>query len=152
MTVLLVFVIGLELRGLGGALVGSMLVALNPFFALFCWFVRMEVPLCFFLVLALFLMIHERWLLAGLAIAVAVMLKEIALAFWLVAAAYVLLRRGVRAAGVLAFPTPVAFGAWLLYANEIGHDRLLATMGRWFGSAVGVKTRVPGYTSACGRG
>ena len=143
LTILLVFRIGLEVRGLGSALVGSMLVAVNPFFVLFSWFVRMEVPLCFFVVLALFLMIHERLFLAGLAIAVAVMLKEIALAFWLVAAAYVLLRRGVRAAAILAFPTPVAFGAWLLYANEIGHDRLLATMGRWFGSAVGVKTRDP---------
>ena len=142
-TVLLVFRIGLEVRGLGAALVGSMLVAANPFFVLFSWFVRMEVPLCFFLVLAVFLMIHERLFLAGLAIAVAVMLKEIALAFWLVAAAYILVRRGLRAATIIALPTPVAFGAWLLYANEIGHDRLLATMGRWFGSAAGVKTRDP---------
>ena len=94
-------------------------------------------------VLAVYLMIHERLFLAGLAIATAVMLKEIALAFWLVAGAYVLVRRGIRAAVVLAFPSLVAFGAWLAYANEIGHARLLATMGRWFGSAAGVKTRDP---------
>jgi len=143
LTILLVFRIGLEARGLGSALVGSMLVATNPFFVLFSWFVRMEVPLCFFLVLALFLMMRDRVFLAGLAIAAAVMLKEIALAFWLVAVVYVLVRRGARAAAILALPTPLAFGAWLLYANEIGHQRLLATMGRWFGSAVGVKTRDP---------
>ena len=34
------------------ALVGSMLVAVNPFFVTYSWFVRMEVPMCFFLVLA----------------------------------------------------------------------------------------------------
>ena len=53
LTILLVFRIGLEVRGLGSALVGSMLLAVNPFFVMFSWFVRMEVPLCFFLVLAL---------------------------------------------------------------------------------------------------
>jgi 4-amino-4-deoxy-L-arabinose transferase-like glycosyltransferase len=143
MTVLLVFRIGLEVRGLGSALVGSMLLAASPFFVMFSWFVRMEVPMCFFLVLALYLMIHERLFLAGVAIATAVMLKEIALAFWLVAGAYILVRRGVRAAVILALPSVVAFGAWLVYANEIGHARLLATMGRWLGSATGEKTRDP---------
>ena len=49
LTILLVFRIGLELRGLGSALVGSMLLAVSPFFVMFSWFVRMEVPMCFFL-------------------------------------------------------------------------------------------------------
>ena len=143
LTILLVFRIGLEVRGLGSAFVGAMLLAVNPFFVMFSWFVRMEVPMCFFLVVAVYLLIHERLFLAGLAIATAVLLKEIALAFWLVAGAYVLVRRGLRAAVILAVPSVVAFGAWLAYANEIGHDRLLATMDRWFGSAAGVKTRDP---------
>jgi dolichyl-phosphate-mannose-protein mannosyltransferase len=137
LTVLLVFRIGLELRGPGSALVGSVLLAVNPFFVTYSWFVRMEVPLCFFLVLALYLMIHQRLFLAGLAIATAVMLKEIALAFWVVAVVYVLIRRGGRAAALVAIPTPIVFGAWLVYAADIGLARLLATMGRWFGSAAG---------------
>lgn len=143
LTIIFVFRIGLELRGLGSALVGSMLLAVNPFFVTHSWFVRMEVPMCFFLVLALYLLIHDRVFFAGLAIAIAVMFKEIALAFWLVAVIYVLVRRGVRAAAILAIPAPVVFGAWLVYANEIGHARLLITMGRWFGSAAGEKTRDP---------
>ena len=133
LTVLLVFLIGLELRGVGAALVGSMLVAVNPFFVTYSWFVRMEVPMCCFMVLAIYLLIHERLFVAALAIATAVMLKEIALAFWLVAVLYVLVRRGVRAAAVVAWPTPVVFGAWLLYANEIGHVQLMSddrTLGR----------------------
>ena len=91
---LLVFLIGLELRGVEAALVGSLLVAVNPFFVTYSWFVRMEVPMCCFMVLAIYLLVHERLFLAALAIATAVMLKEIALAFWLVAVLYVLVRRG----------------------------------------------------------
>ena len=124
LTVLLVFRIGLELRGVGAALVGSMLVAVNPFFVTYSWFVRMEVPMCFFLVLAIYLLIHERLFLAALAIATAVMLKEIALAFWLVAVAVRPRPPGGPAAAVVALPTAVVFGAWLVYANEIGHVQL----------------------------
>jgi hypothetical protein len=142
-TVVLVFRIALEVRGLASALVGSLLLAANPFFVTYSWFVRMEVPLCFFLVLALYLMLHERYLVAGLAIATAVMLKEVALAFWLVAVAYVLVRRGLRSGVVVAIPTVVAFAAWLLYANEIGPARLMLALRRWLGSAGGVLTRDP---------
>jgi 4-amino-4-deoxy-L-arabinose transferase-like glycosyltransferase len=137
MTVILVFLIGLEVRGLGSALVGSLLVALNPFFVTYAWFVRMEVPLCFCLVLALYLLVKERFLVAGLAIAAGVMLKEVALAFWLVAVVFVFARRGARAAAIVAIPTPIAFFAWLAYAADIGSARLLATMRRWLGSAAG---------------
>ena len=143
LTVLLVFLIGLELRGVEAALVGSMLVAVNPFFVTYSWFVRMEVPMCCFMVLAIYLLIHERLFVAALAIATAVMLKEIALAFWLVAVLYVLVRRGVRAAAVVAWPTPVVLGVWLLYANEIGHVQLMRTIGRWVGSAEGGQIRDP---------
>ena len=50
--------------------------------------------MCCFMVLAIYLLIHERLFVAALAIATAVMLKEIALAFWLVAVLYVLVRLG----------------------------------------------------------
>ncbi len=137
LTVLLVFRIGLETRGPGSAFVGAFLLAANPFFATYAWFVRMEVPLCFMLVLSLYLLHRGRFLLAGLAIATAVMLKEIALAFWLVAVLYVLVRRGGRAAAVVGLPTPLVFVGWVAYADQIGQGQLLATMGRWFGSAAG---------------
>jgi len=137
LTVLLVFRIGLELRGVGAALVGSMLVALNPFFATYSWFIRMEVPLCFFVVLALYLLIHERWLLSGVAIAIAVMLKEIAFAFWLVALVYAVWRGRWRAGAAVGIPALLAFAVWVGYAASIGYGQLVATMSRWFGSAAG---------------
>lgn len=137
MTVGLVFLIALRLRGVGSALVGSVLVAANPFFITYSWFIRMEVPLCFFLVLAVYLLISERFLLAGLSIAAAVMLKEIALAFWLVAAVYVFARHGPRAALSVAAPAPIAVLAWLAYAASLDFDRLRTTLERWGRSAAG---------------
>ncbi|MEP6638450.1 MAG: glycosyltransferase family 39 protein [Chloroflexota bacterium] len=142
LTVLLVFRIGLDVHGPGSGFVGALMLAANPFFADFSWFVRMEVPLSFFLVLALFLLQRQRLLLAGLAIATAVMLKEIALAFWLVAVAYVLIRRGARAAAIIGLPAPIVFVAWLAYADLIGQHQLLATMRRWLGSSDGSSTSV----------
>jgi 4-amino-4-deoxy-L-arabinose transferase-like glycosyltransferase len=137
MTVGLVFLIALRLRGLGSALVGSVLVAANPFFITYSWFIRMEVPLTFFLVLAVYFLISERFLLAGLAIATAVMLKEIALAFWLVATAYVLWRHGRRAALSVGLPAPIAVLAWLAYAASLDFERLRTTLERWGRSAAG---------------
>lgn len=142
LTVLLVFRIGFEIRGPRSGFVGALLLGANPLFAGFSWFVRMEVPLCFFLVLALYLMHRQRLLLAGLAIATAVMLKEIGLAFWLVAVVYVLIRRGARAAAVIGLPAPIAFFVWLAYAAVLDQHRLMATIGRWLGSAGGSSTIV----------
>ena len=137
LTVALVFLIALRLRGLGSALVGSVLVAANPFFITYSWFVRMEVPLCFFLVLAIYLLISERFFLAGLAIATAVMLKEVALAFWAVAVAYTFMRHGLRAASMVAIPAPIALLAWLAYAASLDFEQLRSTLSRWGRSAVG---------------
>jgi 4-amino-4-deoxy-L-arabinose transferase-like glycosyltransferase len=137
LTIVLVFMVGRQVRGVGSGFVGAMLVAINPFFIHYSWFIRMEVPLCFFLVLAVYLLINERLLLAGLAIAVAVMLKEIALAFWLVATVYVFARRGIRAAAIVAIPAALAFAAWLAYAASLDQAHLLSTMRRWLESAEG---------------
>ncbi len=68
--------------------------------------------------------------------------QGIALAFWLVAVAYVLIRRGARAAAVIGLPAPIAFFAWLAYAALLDQHRLLATLGRWLGSTGGSSTIV----------
>ena len=137
LTVLGVFWIALRVHGLGSALVGSVLVAANPFFITYSWFIRMEVPLCLFLVLAVYLLIRERFLLAGLSIMVAVMLKEIALGFWLVAVVWVFARSGLRAAAAVAIPAPVAVAGWLAYAASLDLGVLITTLERWGRSAVG---------------
>ena len=149
LTVLLVFLIGLRVRGLAAALVGSVLVAANPFWITYSWYVRMEVPLSMFLVLATWLLIRERYLLAGLAIMVAVMLKEIALVFWLLALAYVLVRRGWRKALLIALPSPIAIAAWFAYAYSLDANQLMSTLERWGRSASA--TRPTTGASTCRR-
>lgn len=137
LTVIVVHRIGLRVRGPGAAFVGALLVASSPFFVTYAWFIRMEVPLCFFLVLAVYLLHMRRFGLAGLAIAVALMLKELALLFWLVTVVFVLVKQGRRETLMVAAPAPIALVAWLAYAATLDVDQLLRTLGRWGTSAVG---------------
>jgi hypothetical protein len=139
-TVALVFAIGRSARGLVAGFIGATLVAVNAFFITYSWFVRMEVPLSFFLVLATWLLLRTRPVLAGLSIALAVLLKEIALAFWLVAAIYQLRRTGWRDALRVAAPAAVAFLAWLAYAAWLDAGALGGALRRWLGSAAGGDT------------
>jgi 4-amino-4-deoxy-L-arabinose transferase-like glycosyltransferase len=143
LTILVVFRIGLDVRSVGSAFVAATLVAANPFFARYGWFVRMEVPMCLFLVVGLYLLLHRRYLLSGLAIAVAVMLKEVAFAFWVVAGVYTTARGGWRDGLRIVVPSAIAFGAWVAYAMSIGSDQFLATMNRWLFSAQGASIRDP---------
>src|SRR4029079_4515508 len=78
--------------------------------------------------------------LAGLSIALAVLLKEIALAFWLVAAIYQLRRTGWRDALRVAAPAAIAFLAWLAYAAWLDAGALGGALRRWLGSAAGGDT------------
>ncbi|HTK44093.1 MAG TPA: glycosyltransferase family 39 protein, partial [Patescibacteria group bacterium] len=129
--------IGRTLRGPMAGLVGAAVLATNPFYATLSWFVRMEVPLCCALVFALLAVIQRRWLLAGLLIAVAVLLKEIALGFMAVTVGYVVLTSGLRAALAVGLPSVAALGAWFAYAAAIGQTQLLSVFHRWFISAAG---------------
>jgi 4-amino-4-deoxy-L-arabinose transferase-like glycosyltransferase len=144
-TVALLFLSARALRGPISGFVGAMLLATNPFFITYSWFVRMEVPLCFFVMLAVYLLIEERLFLAGLAIAAAVMLKEVALAFWLVAVVYVAARRGLRAAATVGIATPIAFFGWLVYAAFLDFTQLTVTVDRWLRSGFGDEASNPRF-------
>lgn len=135
-----VYALGRSERGRGSGFAGAMVLATNPFFATYSWFVRMEVPLCCFLVLGTFALARRRALLAGILIAVAVLLKEIALAFWLVASLYALVRFGRRTALAVGIPSVVAFFGWFAYAGVLSGLRLDETLTRWYGSAIGTDT------------
>ncbi len=147
-SLVLVYRIGLEARSAAAGLVAAALLALNPFFAVYAFFIRMEAPFVFFLLLAIhFLLQVERrperaarfWLLAGLATAAAVLSKEIGLAFWAAAGLYVLWqaktwRARATAVALVMGPTVLFFAAWLIYAWVLDADRLLETLGRWTGA------------------
>ncbi len=136
-TVIAAFAIVYEVRGTAAGVIAGLLLASNPYFLTFSWFVRMEVPMCLALVLALYCLLHERWFAAGLLIAVAVMLKEIAFAFWAIAVVYALIRRGFRKAAIVAIPAPAAFFAWLAFAAWHDPDPFHRIIGRWTNSVGG---------------
>ena len=136
-SVVLVYLIGLEVRGILSGLVAGVVLAVNPFFEVLSWFARMEVPLAFFLVLATLGIVrweagHRGWIwVAGLSIAAAVMLKEIAFGFWLAAVIYLLLRQRWQAAIVVAVPALALFGAWMFYALALDPAQLALILDRW---------------------
>lgn len=132
-----VYAVGRAVRGPVAGLVGALVLATNPFFATYSWFVRMEIPMCAMLVLAMLALVRERFWFAGLAIAAAVLFKEIALAFWLAAVVFVAARRGVRSAIAVALPSALGLIAWFAYAASLDLTRLEVTIRRWLGSAAG---------------
>lgn len=139
-TVVGVYVLARIERSPESGVVAALVLATNPFFATYSWFVRMEVPLCCCLVLATIALSRRRALLTGVLIAIAVLLKEIALAFWLVAAVYALARLGWKAALAVAIPSVVAFFGWFAYAASLSGLRLDETLIRWYTSAAGGDT------------
>jgi 4-amino-4-deoxy-L-arabinose transferase-like glycosyltransferase len=132
-----VYWVGRVLRGPVAGLMGVAVLATNPFYATMSWFVHMEIPLCCVLVFALLAMARRHWLLAGLLLAVAVLLKEIALGFLAVAAVYVLAMDGWLASILVGLPSALGIGAWFAYAAAIGNSQLLAVFHRWYLSAAG---------------
>jgi 4-amino-4-deoxy-L-arabinose transferase-like glycosyltransferase len=136
-TVVVTYLVCRDVRGPVSGVVAAVLVASSPYFVRLSWVMHMEVPMAFFLVLALYCLVHERMLYAGLAIATAVMLKEHAVGFWLVAGAWVLVARGWRQAIRVALPSVVAFAAWAAIAYAIDPHQFGAVMNRWLNSAGG---------------
>jgi hypothetical protein len=136
-TVVVTYLVCRDARGAVSGVVAAVLVATNQYFVRLSWVMHMEVPMAFFLVLALYCILHQRMLLAGLAIATAVMLKEHAFGFWIVAAAYVLLVHGWRPAMRVALPSVVAFAAWAAAAFAIDQHQARFVLHRWLDSAGG---------------
>jgi 4-amino-4-deoxy-L-arabinose transferase-like glycosyltransferase len=139
-TVLATYALAREARGTVSGLVAGALVATNAYFIHLSWVVHMEVPMSFALVVGVWLLLRERWWWAGVAVAASVLLKEIALAFWLAAAIYALARRGWRAAAKVTLPSGASFlavvvGAWMIDRHQFG-----VVLDRWLNSAGGTNT------------
>lgn len=139
-TVLLVFAVAREVRGSVSGLVAGALVATNAYFVHLSWVIHMEVPMACAMVLGVWLLHRERWAWAGVVVAATVLLKEIALAFWLVAAVYALARRGWRPGLLVGLPSVIAFAGCLAAAWVIDRHELAAVMNRWLDSAGGTNT------------
>lgn len=145
----LVFLIGKQIAGAPSGFAAALLLALNPFFALYSFFVRMEVPMVFWSLLGLLLIMTNegnqrprRLALAGLALAIAVLLKEVALLIVGYSVAYMLLignhnrRWPWREAILLGAPTVVALAGWAIWCWKLSPSAFTSTMSRWLNSTV----------------
>lgn len=139
-TVLLVFAVAREVRGSVSGLVAGALVATNAYFVHLSWVVHMEVPMACAMVLGVWLLHRERWAWAGVLVAVTVLLKEIALAFWLAAAVYALARRGWRPGLLVGLPSVAALAGCVAAAWLIDRHELAVVTDRWLNSAGGTNT------------
>lgn len=143
----LTFIIACRARGPVAGYIAGILLALNPFFNLYSFFLRMEVFTCFFLLLAVYFL--SRWEerpssrvagAAGVSIMIAVLLKLTAVAFWPAAviwAAWLTFARRTRLRDLvwLALPTLIGLGLWLL--STLLDPNLQAITTRWR-SALGI--------------
>lgn len=145
--IVLVYAIGRRAGNRGAGVVAALLLAVNPFFNLYSFFLRMEVFTNLFLLLAIYWLAGDnarpttrQAAGAGLAMVTAVLLKVIAITFWLAALPWALWRlwRDAdrwRKLAWLAVPTLAGVGLWLL-AAWLDPDRV-ASAGRW-GAALGI--------------
>lgn len=144
-TIALVYLIGERTHGPAAGLVGATLLAVNPFFNLYSFYIRMEIFMCFFLVLATYFLANyentkERKAIigAGLAILIAVMFKVVAVTYWGAAIIWVAWtargsRNLVRDALWVIIPTLLGLGAWL-GATLTVPGRFEAMLARWQGA------------------
>ncbi len=147
-TIVLAYVLGLRLRGPVAGLTAALLLAVNPFFLLYAFFVRMEVFMCFFLLLAVWLLWRweetERraflaW--AGVVVATAVLFKVVAVFFCAAAVVYGFwraagMRQRIVAALWLGAPTAVGIVLWLSM-SLLEPERLALRIDRWTGAVGG---------------
>lgn len=141
-------------RGAISGWIAAMIVALSPFFTGYSFFLRMEVPMSCCIALSLYFTARasvpqhtERGkfrypLAAGLALALAVLMKEFALVYGLALALFLLATRDPwsRKIGNLAAGLAPAVGAligWAAWGMWMAPDRFRFTLERWLGSATG---------------
>lgn len=147
-TIALVFFVADRTRGPVAGLVAATLLAANPFFNLYSYFIRMEIFMCFFLVLAtLFLSRYQEkrasgpLIAASLSITIAVLFKVIAVTFWGAAILWVAwISKGsrVRHLAWLVAPTLLGLSIWL-GATLLVPGRFEAMSARWQ-SAIGLNS------------
>ncbi len=147
--VALTYRIGALLGGEAAGFLAAAFVALNPFLAVYAYFARMEMFMVAFALVAIYLLARRApltqrdALLAGGALAVAVLFKEFALILALPAGIYAwsatnggrLLR--LRAAVAVVAPPVLALIGWGVWAASIWPAQFAAAVRRWIGSATG---------------
>lgn len=148
--VFLVYIIGKHLEGQIAGWVSALLLGVQSFFALYSFFVCMEIFYTFFLMVGFFslaknirvISTRRRWFITGAALAVAVLLKEIALVFVGICGMYILVRFWKdgpalwTALFLVVIPPIAALVVWGIWCWYLSPDTFIAVMKRWIGAAM----------------
>ncbi len=147
-SVLLVYSIGKRLGGRIAGWVSALLLGIHSFFALYSFFAGMEIFCLFFLLAGLRGGIPDdqrvsawNWLIAGVALAIAVLFKEIMLIFTAIFGVYLLVkfwnnRPFLWKAIVLAVaPSIIALLIWGIWYWHLSPAAFIAVMRRWMAAA-----------------
>ncbi|MBE2223453.1 MAG: glycosyltransferase family 39 protein [Anaerolineae bacterium] len=124
--------------------VAGLLLALNTFFAIYSYFLTMEVPMMFFILMAIYLLSREgsrpfwQYFGAGIAVALAIMLKELALVFLGVTALYVFVfgrnwQERILQSVWFVLPTIIATIMWVLWGINLDKSKFWAGTSSWLG-------------------
>ncbi len=137
-----------QIRGPRTGFVAALLLALNPFFTVYSFFIRMEIPMTFTLLTALRFFLHylktqrRQWIiLTGMSVATAVLFKEIALLFTGVLAWLLLTDPKVRRyqalknAILVSIPTVLGMIGWSALCYALSPTAFLSVLKRWLDSA-----------------
>ena len=129
--------------------VAALLLALNTFIAIYAYFLTMAVPMMFFILLAIYWLSKDGgnpswryWFGAGIAAALAVMLKELALIFIFAAMIYAFVfgrnwKERITHPLWLSLPTAVSLAMWAWWGMSLGQPQFQSALMRWVNSASG---------------
>lgn len=155
-TIILVYSTVHKQHGPASGCVAALTLALNPFFGLHAFFLRMEVPMSFFVALSLYFTVNGRqqstqksFAPAGIAAALAVLTKQFTIIFCFALAIYAVLigqtwRERLRNFLWTTAPSGLGLAGWMLWAYKLNPKQFLNTMRRWFNSAAGSSSATEG--------
>lgn len=154
--VVLTFLIGRLIRNPIAGIVAALLLAVNSFFTLHAFFVRMEVPMVLAMLGGLALLLAKQrddrlWatFVAGVILAIAFMFKEIAILFIGWCAIYVVLgcksqrRACISALSALLGPLVFAVMLWAGWAWRLSPTAYINSLQRWLNSISSVNLLDP---------
>ena len=152
----LTYQIGARLRNPASGFVAALLLAINSFFALQAFQIHMEIPLLAALLVSLWLLPvgkaapqRSHFLAAGMALAAALLLKEVAILFagWCAVYAWLICRRSRRptlpALAALLLPPILGLALWGGWAWKLSPSTFTSTMNRWVSSMAAVNLLDP---------
>ncbi len=147
--VALTFAIGRRLSDLWGGWIAATLLAIHPFFALYGFFVREEVPMMAVMLAGFYLLLQRKILRAGILLAIAALYKEVVALFTACCAVYVWWygrnapHKRPREVIALVAPTVLAWSSWALWAYSLSPADFKATARRWLSLVTGVNLLDP---------